>query len=85
LLCKNKEVLIELFLDSKDNFNISITNTYQGNIELSKIDDKGYTTKGNGRGYGLTLAASLLDKHKKMTNVRKIDKKTFNQTIIIKK
>lgn len=85
LLCKNKEVFIQLFVDSKDNFNISIANTYKGSLDLSKIDDRGYTTKGNGHGYGLSLAASLLEKHKKMINVRKIDKKVFNQTIIIEK
>lgn len=83
LLTKKKEVLIQLFLDSQSRLNISITNTYIGNIELSKIDSKGYTTKGEGHGYGLNLAAQMLNKHKDMTNVRKVNKNTFNQTIIL--
>lgn len=80
---KKKEVLIQLFLDSKDNFNISITNTYSGSIDETKIGTKGYTTKGDGHGYGLTLANQLLSKHNKMTNTRKITNKTFTQTIVI--
>lgn len=84
-LTKKKEVLIELFLDSKDVFNISVSNTYKGTIDLSKIDSKGYTTKGDSHGYGLALAAELLNKHKQMKNVRKITNKIFTQTITIEK
>lgn len=84
-LTKKKEVLIQLFLDSKDNFNISITNTYIGSIDESKIGTKGYTTKGDGHGYGLTLATQLLNKHNEMANIRKIEKATFKQTIIVEK
>lgn len=84
-MTKKKEVLIQLFLDSDKKFNISITNTYKGNIDLQKIDSKGYTTKGEGHGYGLALANEILNKHKYITNTRKITKTTFTQTIIIEK
>lgn len=83
-LTKKKEVLIELFLNSKDEFNISVTNTYKGTIDLSKIDAKGYTTKGTGHGYGLSLAREILDKYTYMQNTRKVNKTTFTQNIIIK-
>lgn len=85
MLTKKKEVVIEMFLDSEDVFNISVSNTYNGFIDLAKINQKGYTTKGNGHGYGLTLASELINKHKEMKNSRKITENIFTQTITIDK
>ena len=82
---KKKEILLQLYLDSEENFNISITNTFTGEIDLSKIDTKGYSTKGDGRGYGLALANEILSRTKAIKNERKIDKNTFSQSIIINK
>jgi len=80
---KKREILIELYVDSKEQFNIAITNTYKGEIETEKINEKGYTTKGEGHGYGLALAEKILNKHKSMNNVRKVSKNTFKQIITI--
>ena len=85
LASKKKEILIQLFMDSEDKFNISIANTYKGSIDLSKIEVKGYTTKGEGHGYGLTLANELLNKHKFIQNTREIKKNIFVQNLIIVK
>lgn len=82
---KKKEILLQLYLDSEENFNISITNTFTGEIDLSKIDTKGYSTKGDGRGYGLALANEILSRNKDIKNERKIDKNTFTQAIVINK
>ena len=82
---RKKEILIQLYLDSEDRFKISITNTYTGGIEISKLEVKGYSTKGEGRGYGLALASEILNKHKNVENDKKIDKTTFTQTIVINK
>lgn len=85
LLSKKKELLIDLFIDSDDIFNICISNTYNGILDLTKIDNKGYTTKGDGHGYGLSLAVDLLNKNKKITNERKITNKVFTQILKIEK
>ena len=82
---KKREVLIQLFMDSEDKLNISIANTYKGSIDLSKIEMKGYTTKGEGHGYGLSLANELLSKHKFIRNTREIRKNTFVQNLVIDK
>lgn len=56
---KKKDINIEIFVN--DNyFNILISNTLNGIFELDKINNMGYTTKGNGHGYGLSLAAEIL-------------------------
>ena len=84
-LAKKKEILIELFLNSEGEFNVSISNTYKGELDLSKIDFKGYTTKGSGHGYGLALANEILEKHMDMINTRKVNKTIFTQNIVLKK
>lgn len=80
---KRKEIVIQLFIDSESKFNISITNTYSGTIDLSRIDSKGYTTKSSGHGYGLALASEILGKNKEMVNSRKVNQNAFTQIIII--
>ena len=63
---------------------ISISNNYYGNIEIEKIDKKGYSTKGNGHGYGLTLTREIINNNKKLRNEKRINKNVFTQTLIIK-
>ena len=44
-----------------------------------------YTTKGNGHGYGLTLANQLLAENKdKLENEKSINRDNFTQTLKIK-
>lgn len=61
---------------------ITISNKYDGIIELDRMDDKGYSTKGPGRGYGLYLASEILKKSnievtKEISDVYKIKIKRF--------
>lgn len=39
---------------------ITISNTYTGYIEYLKMNDKGFSSKGIGRGYGLYIASKIL-------------------------
>lgn len=57
---KNKSIGIEIYKDG-DIFEFIITNTYKGNLEVDNIDNAGYTTKGTGHGYGLTLVKDILN------------------------
>ncbi len=58
---KKKIVLIEIY-DINDITNIVISNTYNKNKLSSKRFEKGSTTKGNNRGYGLYFAKKMLSK-----------------------
>ena len=53
-------------------------------IELNKLDQKGYTTKGFGHGYGLCLVKKILENNKRLINERKISKELFVQMLKIK-
>ena len=55
---KEKNVVISVTKDNKE-VTFSISNTYKGKIEIEKIGT-GYTTKGNGHGYGLRLVNDII-------------------------
>lgn len=77
---KEREVYIEMYLEDKD-FVISITNNYEGKIEINKLEDKGYTTKSKGHGYGLVLAKEIIEKDKKLSNEKIITRDNFTQIL----
>lgn len=80
---KKKEISIEIYiLDEK--LCIDITNNFEGNLDLDKINNTKYTTKGEGHGYGLTLVKQLLDESNKLENEKSINRDTFTQTLKIK-
>lgn len=80
---KKKEISIEIYiLDEK--LCIDITNNFEGNLDLDKINNIKYTTKGEGHGYGLTLVNQLLDESNKLENEKSINRDTFTQTLKIK-
>lgn len=83
-LADKKEVEIQFYLDENDII-LCIGNTFTGNIDLSKIDNEGYSTKGNNRGYGLPLAKDLLLKHNDiLSSDRIIMDNYYVQNLIIK-
>ena len=79
----SKQILIEFYLENKD-LVIAVSNNYNGTIELEKLEKKGYSSKGEGHGYGLALAKDIINKNKKLLNEKKLSKKTFSQILKIK-
>ena len=81
---KKKEIFIEIY--SLNNYLcIDITNNFKGNLDLDKISNTKYTTKGDGHGYGLTLVNKLLEEESnKLKNEKSINRDTFTQTLKIK-
>lgn len=64
--------------------NIKVSNNYRGNIEVDKIYDEGYTTKGDGHGYGLALVKKIVNSNSMFENMTEITKDLFSQILMIK-
>lgn len=80
---KKKEISIEIYIMDK-NLCIDITNNYKGNLDLNKISEIKYTTKGKGHGYGLALVNKIIKEENKLENERCINGDTFTQILKIK-
>lgn len=79
-----KEVIIQLYVEEND-LCIAITNNIKSKLEINKIDNKGYTTKEKGHGYGLTLVKNIISLSKgTLENERNIYEDKFTQVLRIK-
>lgn len=57
----NEKLLgIEIYLNNND-VEIIISNSYLGEVDINNIYEKGYSTKGKSRGYGLSLVKNILE------------------------
>lgn len=80
---KEKEVSIQLYKDN-DRIVIEIANRLEDDIDLDKISNVGYTTKGKDHGYGLSLVDKLIRGNKQLTNKKKINDDYFTQLLEVK-
>lgn len=78
-----KNINIELYTE-KNKLCIKVSNNYKGDIDIGKINDPGYTTKGKGHGYGLSLVKNIIKNNPIFDNVTEISKDVFSQILIIK-
>lgn len=79
-----KEIVVEIYT-MDNNLCIDVTNNFKGSLDLEKISNIKYTTKGDGHGYGLTLVNKLLEEESdKLENEKSINRDTFTQTLKIK-
>lgn len=80
---KDKCIMISLFIDSGDLI-IEVSNRFEGKIDIERLDESGYTTKGDGHGYGLPLVKKILSEINSFENERRISRDVFKQIIRIK-
>ena len=80
---KNKNINIEIFND-EEYFNMLISNNLGGVLELDKVGTMGYTTKGNGHGYGLSLAKEILKNNKRIKVNTQITGSVITKVISLK-
>lgn len=80
---KEREILISMYI-SKD-FIIEISNHFNDEINIDKITEKGYSTKGKGRGYGLSLVKDIISKNRNIELDTLIINNIFTQKLKIKK
>lgn len=77
-----KEVEIDIKKD--DNYLIvNISNTFKKNIDTNKIGNKGYSSKGVGHGFGLSIVKEISKNSDKIDTFSDIEKDMFKQTIMI--
>lgn len=83
LKSKEKYIIIEVECN-KDKLNFSISNTYKGGINLSKIDNAGYSKKGKSRGYGLSLVHDIINRRNDVEQYREFNGIYFVQHVCLK-
>lgn len=83
LLTENKEIAIEIY-DENGALEINITNSFSDSINIHKIFTPGYSTKENGRGYGLVLANKIIRNHSNLRLTTHIlDHHYFTQSVFL--
>jgi len=83
LKVEDKEISISMYKEDNE-FIIEVANKCKELPNLEKIDNKGYTTKSAGHGYGLSLLKDICENNKAIINERKIVGNIFFQIIKIK-
>ena len=81
---KEKELSLEIY-DSNLGMTFSISNTFSGKINLEKLGNKGYTTKGKNHGNGLHFVKKMLNKKNGIFMRTIVNNNHFTQKIIIEK
>lgn len=79
---KEKEIDIDMKIQ-KNCLLICISNTYDTNVDISKVGKKGYSTKGVGHGYGLAIVRDISKTNSKIETFSENDGNNFMQTAII--
>lgn len=80
--CKNKKVII-MVIKGKNTVDFKIYNTYKDRVEISKIGT-GYTSKGNGHGYGLRLVNDIINNNSNLSIERYLEDDYYVSILHIK-
>lgn len=78
-----KDIIIEIYADKND-IVCSVTNNFEGMLEVEELDNLKYSTKGKGRGYGLMLVNEIVNKSNKLEKSTEIFEDNFTQNLKIK-
>lgn len=79
----SREINICMYAD-EGQLVIEVSNYFKEAPNLEKMDEKGYTTKNKGHGYGLSLVKSIVDSNEYIENYRCITKDIFTQVLKVK-
>lgn len=77
-----KEIEID-FKVQKDCLIISVANTYDNKTDVNKIGKKGYSTKGAGHGFGLSIVKDISKNNPNIESFSDISDNKFKQTVLI--
>lgn len=80
----DKTMGIEVY-NHNDYVSVIISNSYKGEIDQDNIEKDGYSTKGSGRGYGLSVVKHIINKNTIFESKTVVIKKLYIQKLRIKK
>lgn len=80
---KEKSILIDIYLED-ENIIFYIENSFDNNIDLKDITEKGKSSKGDNRGYGLFIANKLIKENADISLEQNINGKVFVSILTIK-
>ena len=81
---KSRKPEIELDIKKEDDcIIITISNSFDENSDIKQIGKKGFTTKGFGHGYGLSIVKDINKHNNKIETLSDIEDDKFTQTILI--
>ena len=81
---KEKYIVFEVYLNNEE-IVFSLSNTYSNKLDLSMIDQEGYTTKGDGKGYGLSLVKDIITHNKELRQEKELNGIYYTQRLYMKK
>ena len=84
IISDDKNIGIEIY-NRQDYVSVIISNSYCGEIDEVSINKTGYSTKGSGRGYGLSLVNKILKSNPIFENETNVTPKLYIQKLTIKK
>ena len=79
---KKKEISLEVYKE-KRNVIVVLANTYKGKIEINKIDNYGYSTKGKNHGVGLHIVKRIIEEETIFTQSRDLFDEYYIQKLVI--
>ena len=79
---EEKEIEVEL-KDKDDYLLLTISNTYDKNIDINKVGKLGYTTKGVGHGFGLSIVKDIARTNSEIETFSSKESNKFIQTAMI--
>lgn len=79
---EEKSVFIDVF-GIDENITISVENSYKGKMDLSKLNEQNYSTKGKGRGLGLFIASNIIKNTESLNMTQKLEGKYYATEINI--
>ena len=80
---KPKEINISMYAEEQQLI-MEVSNYFEQQPELDKIDEKGYTTKSKGHGYGLSLVKEIITNNEYIDMERFITNGIFTQSVRVK-
>lgn len=77
---KDGKIGVSIYVEN-NKLAVKVSNNYSKKIDIDKIYLSGYTTKGNGHGFGLSLVKKLVDENKLFENTTELSKDLFSQVL----